>query len=139
MLTVKFPNRINIGDKLAAIGQRAQNLQLKILLGVRDANAIVLSEHLEEMDALMHELVPRVPVAVAETALAVRSPFLEQNRRAVFSAEVSSEGFLEAAAKQHVGSGVFLAPAFQIAKTVTARAAQILGDLGIAIDHDRNP
>jgi hypothetical protein len=52
-LTVKFPNGIDVGDELAAVGQRAQHLQLQILFGVRDANAIVASEHLKEVNALM--------------------------------------------------------------------------------------
>jgi len=63
------------------------------------------------------------------------SPLVVQDGRRIFMAEIGREGFLKGSAEQHCGSGVFLPPAVEVAIAVTARAAEVLADLSVAVVH----
>ena len=62
-------------------------------------------------------------------------PFAKQHRSGVVSAEVGGQSLLKGATEQHRRPGVFLFPAVQVAIPVAARAAEVLADLGVAVDH----
>ncbi len=49
--------------------------------------------------------------------------------------EQSGYGLFEAAAEKHGGPDIFFLPAIEIAMAITARAGQVLGDLGVAVGH----
>src|SRR5208283_2711222 len=53
----------------------------------------------------------------------------------IFVAEQSRHRLFEAAAEEHGGSDIFFLPAIEIAMAITARASQVLGDLGVAVGH----
>src|SRR5258708_1365721 len=91
------------------------------------------------MDSLMHEPVPSLSLLEFERSFAVSLPFLEQHRATILFAEVSSQSVLKAAAKSHRSASFLLPPAVEIAVTIAARAAEILADLRVAIDHRNLP
>ena len=62
-------------------------------------------------------------------------PLLEQDYRWIFVAEQGRHRLLEAATEQHGGANVLLLPAIEVAMAVTARAGQVLRDLGVAVIH----
>src|ERR1019366_4262682 len=62
-------------------------------------------------------------------------PLLKQDCRRVFVTKQSRHSLLEAAAEEHGGAGVFFLPAVQIAMVITARAGQVLRNLGVAVIH----
>jgi hypothetical protein len=88
-LAVDLPNGIDIGDKLIAIGERMNQFQLKVLVGMRDSDAIGLSEQVKQVNSLMDQLVPGFPSAIFERCITVGSPFLKQCGGTVFLAEIS--------------------------------------------------
>jgi len=50
--------------------------------------------------------------------------------------EIGAERLLEGTAKEHCSAGVFLLPAVEITMPVPSRAAEVMRDLGVAVDHD---
>src|SRR6185369_6573616 len=84
-------------------------------------------------------MVPAVLPAVIHVIVSERAPFLEQDGSRVLPQEEGTQCFLERAAKQHCRANVLLSPSFQIAVTIATRAAQILTNLRIAIDHQATP
>src|SRR6266436_2168650 len=87
------------------------------------------------MDSLMEEVVPGLSFSVFKRSIAVRIPFLEERSGAILLTKVGAESFLKAAPEDHRCSGLFLPPAIQVAVAIAARAAQVLTDLRVAIDH----
>src|SRR5208337_4777754 len=53
----------------------------------------------------------------------------------VFPAKKGGDGLFERSAKEHGGARVFLLPTIKVAVPVTARAAKVLADLGVGVDH----
>src|ERR1700732_266620 len=87
------------------------------------------------MDSLMKEVVPGLSFAVFKRSISVCFPFLEKHRGAVLFTKVGTQSLLKTATEDHHCSCLFLPPAIQIAVAVAARAAKILANLRVAIDH----
>ena len=98
-------------------------------------DAAVLGEALEQLNALLEHVVPGVVARVGQLQVLTRRPLLEQDCRWIFVTEQSRHRLLEAAAEKHGGANIFLLPAIEIAMAVTARAGQVLGNLGVAVVH----
>src|ERR1700682_5607529 len=137
--TVDVTYRVEIRNKLAATRETPKHFDLYILFWITNANTIILDECLEQMDSLMDETVPGLSLFVFERSLAVSLPFLEQHRAAILFAEVSSQSVLKTAAKSHSRASFFFPPAIEVAVTIAARAAEVLADLRVAIDHRNLP
>ena len=126
---------VDVGDEVIALRERPCELDLQVLLGLANADTVVLGEALEQLDALLQHAVPRSAVRILELAVLVGGPFAEQHGCGVLSPEVRGQGLLEGATEEHGGAGVFLPPAVEVAIPVAARAAEVLADLGVAVGH----
>src|SRR6202158_2969956 len=91
------------------------------------------------MDPLVEEAVPGFSFAEFKTGIAVRIPFFEKHGSAILLTKVGPQSFFKAATEDHRCPGLFFPPAIQIAVTIAARAAQVLTDLCVAIDHHCPP
>src|SRR5712671_7259246 len=91
------------------------------------------------MDSLMHEAVPSLSLLEFEGRIAVSLPFLEQRCATILFAEVSSQSVFKTSAKSHSRACLLFPPATEVAVTIAARAAEILADLRVAIDHRNFP
>src|ERR1700674_2079327 len=87
------------------------------------------------MDSLVKESIPGLPLFIFKRNIAVRIPFLEKHRSAILLTKVGTESFFKAATEDHRRPGLLFPPSIQRAVTVTARAAKILANLRVAIDH----
>src|SRR5713101_9440270 len=87
------------------------------------------------MDSLVEEVVPGLSFPVFKRSIAVCFPFLEKHSSAVLFTKVGTKGFFKTATEDHCGARLFLPPPVQITVAVTARAAKILANLCVAIDH----
>src|ERR1017187_5448649 len=96
-----------------------------------DLDAPVLDEAFQQLNALLQHVVPGVVAGVDQVQGFTRYPLLKQGCRWVLMAEQSRHGLFEAAAEEHGSPGIFFLPAIEIAMAVTARAGQVLGDLGV--------
>src|SRR4029077_8275694 len=63
------------------------------------------------------------------------APCVEQNRTAVLSREEGGKSLLKTPAKEQSWPIVLFSPAIQIPMPIAPRAAQILSDLRVAVDH----
>ena len=63
------------------------------------------------------------------------APVLEEYCRRIFAAKQGGHCLFEGSAEEHGGAGVFLLPSIEVAVPVTARAAQVLADLGVGVGH----
>jgi hypothetical protein len=100
-----------------------------------DANAIVLSKALKQLDALLQHAIPRVIARVGQVHVFAQAPLLEENGRRVFVAKKGGDGLFEGTAKEHGSAGIFFLPTIQIAVPVTARTAEVRADLRIRVIH----
>src|SRR5216683_3999177 len=91
------------------------------------------------MDSLVEKAIPGLAFAEFKGSIAVCIPFLEKHCCAILLAKVGTESFFKAATKDHRCSCLFFPPAIQIAVAIAARAAQVLTDLRVAIDHRCRP
>src|SRR5664280_2119230 len=98
-------------------------------------DAPVLDEALKQLDALLKHVVPGVVARVGQLQFLTRRPLLEEDSRWIFVTEQGRHCLFEAAAEKHGGSGVFFLPAIEVAMAITARAGQVLGNLGVAVIH----
>ena len=136
---VQFADGIDEGDKAVAGTQRAGESDLLMALRLVNLDAAVLDEALEQLNALLEHVVPGVVARVDQLQLLTRCPLLKQDCRRIFVTEQSRHRLLEAAAEEHGGANIFLLPAIEIAMAITARAGQVLGDLGVAVVSSRCP
>src|SRR6185312_8910745 len=90
---------------------------------------------MKQMNALLQQAVPGIAFAVFQSRVLISSPFLVERHSTVLLVEISPKRLLKAAAKNHGGTGVLLLPAVQIAIAVQTRAAEILANLCVAVDH----
>jgi hypothetical protein len=102
---------------------------------VVDPYAIILNKLLEKVDPLMDDAIPGLALLVFEGSLPKRSPFLEELCGAIVSLEISSQRHFETTPERHRGTCFFLSPTVQVTMPVAARAAKVLSDLSVAIDH----
>src|SRR5712691_4065111 len=91
------------------------------------------------MDPLVEEPVPGLSFAVFKWSIAVRIPFLEKYSSAILLTKVGTKGLFKAATEDHRCPCLFFLPAIQIAVAVASRAAKILANLRVAIDHHGLP
>src|SRR5882724_10519525 len=91
------------------------------------------------MYSLMHQPIPGLPLFEFEGSITVGLPFPEQRRATILFAEVSSQSILKTPAESHSRASFLFPPAIEVAVTIAARAAQILADLSVAIDHRNLP
>src|SRR6266404_3423516 len=87
------------------------------------------------MDPLVEEVVPGLSFAVFKRSITVRFPFLEKRSSAIVLTKVGAESFLKAAPEDHRCPRLLFPPPIQVAVAIAARAAQVLTDLRVAIDH----
>src|SRR6266852_4366068 len=87
------------------------------------------------MDPLVEKAVPGFAFAEFKRSIAVRIPFLEKHRSAILLTKEGTQSLFKAAAEDHGCPGLFFPPAIQVTVTIAARAAQVLTDLRVAIDH----
>jgi hypothetical protein len=102
---------------------------------VANADAIVLAEAVEQLNALLEHAIPGIAMRVLELLILIKLPFLKQGDRRVLAEEIGVQSAFKGAPEEHGCPNVFLLPAIQITMTVAPRARQILADLGIAVDH----
>src|ERR1700720_369280 len=100
-----------------------------------DANAIVLSKAIEQLDTLLQHAIPCVIARIGQVHVFARDPLLEEDSRWVFVAKKGSNGLFEGTAKEHGSAGIFFLPTIEIAVPVTARAAEVLTDLSVGVCH----
>src|SRR5271167_4097468 len=91
------------------------------------------------MHTVMHHAIPGLSLFVGKRGITKCTPLLEQRCAAILPAKIGNERLFEAAAKGHGRPSLFLTPPIEIAKTIAARAAQIAGELGVAIAHLGHP
>src|SRR5208283_5059447 len=132
---VQFTNGVDVSYKIVA--GRQGPIELNLLGGTRtaNANAAVLGESLEQLDALLQHAVPGVVARVGQTHILAHAPLLEQHSRRVFTAKKGGDGLFEGSAKKHGGARVFFLPSVEVTVPVTARTAKVLADLGVGIGH----
>src|SRR5216683_6054323 len=87
------------------------------------------------MDPLVEEPIPGLSFAVFKWSIAVRIPFLEKHGSAILLTKVGTQSLFKAATEDHRCPGFFFPPAIQITEAIAARAAKILANLRVAIDH----
>src|SRR5260370_113875 len=87
------------------------------------------------MDPLVEEAVPGLSFAECKRSIAVRIPFLEKHSSAILLTKVGTKSLFKTATEDHRCPGFFFLPAIQITVAIATRAAQVLTDLRIAIDH----
>src|SRR6266436_7377232 len=91
------------------------------------------------MDALVEEPIPGFAFAECKGRIAVRLPFFEKHRSAILLTKVRTKSLFKAATEDHRRARFLFPPPIQIPVTIAARAAQILADLRVAIDHRCRP
>src|SRR5713101_6486962 len=87
------------------------------------------------MDSLVEEVVPGLSFAVFKRSIAVCFPFLEKLGSAILLTKVGTQSFFKTATEDHRCPRLFFPPAIQVAVAIATRAAQVLTDLRVAIDH----
>src|SRR5258708_27667377 len=87
------------------------------------------------MDSLVEDLIPGLSFAVFKRSIAVSIPFLEKHSSAILLTKVGTQSFFKTATEDHRCPGFFFPPAIQVTIARAARAAKILANLCVAIDH----
>src|SRR6266436_4777232 len=87
------------------------------------------------MDPLVEEPIPGLSFAKFKRSVAVCIPFLEKHGSAILFTKVGTKGLFKAATEDHRCPCLLFPPAIQIAVAVASRAAKILANLRVAIDH----
>src|SRR5258708_20321063 len=87
------------------------------------------------MHTLMDQPVPRFSFCEIEGSITECAPLPMKCRATVATTEVRLHRFFKATAEDHSGLGLSLTPAIKITIAITARAAEVLGYLGIAKVH----
>src|SRR5437016_1531612 len=91
------------------------------------------------MDSLVEEAIPGLAFAEFERSIAVCIPFFEKYSSAILLTKVGTQSFFKAAAEDHRRPCLFFSPPIQVTVAIAARAAKILADLRVAIDHRCHP
>jgi hypothetical protein len=124
-----------VGYKVILAGQGLGELDLQVAAWKADANPIILREALEQLHSGLQHAIPAVTSRIVETAIPMGNPLPIEGRSSILALEVGSHCLFEGPAEQHGCPGVLLLPAVEVAMIVTARAREILADLGIAVGH----
>src|SRR2546425_9042321 len=132
---VQSPSGIDVCHKFVLTGKRPYKLDLQVAAGLTNADAIFLTEAVEQLNALLEHAIPAIAMRVLELLILIELPRLKQGSRCVLAQEVGGQSAFKGAPEEHGCPGVFLFPAIEIAMTVAARASQVLADLGVAVYH----
>src|SRR5438477_11726305 len=98
-----------------------------------NANAIILAEAVEQLNALFEHAIPRIAMRVLELLILTELPFLKQGSRGILAQEVGGQSAFEGAAEDHDGPSIFLLRAIQTTMTIVTGAGVELADVGVAI------
>src|SRR6266705_906742 len=91
------------------------------------------------MDSLVEEAIPGLTLAEFKASITVCIPCYEKRSSAILLTKVGSQSFFKAATEDHRRPCLFFTPAIQVAVAIAPRAAKILADLRVAIDHRCRP
>src|SRR6266404_4588290 len=91
------------------------------------------------MDSLMEEAVPGLSFAVFKRSIAECIPFLEKHGSVILLTKIGTQSLFKAATEDHRCPGFFFTPAIEVTIAIAARAAKILANLRVAIDHHCSP
>src|SRR5579863_665218 len=136
---IQQANGIDVGHEIIAIGQCSEDLLLRVLLWLGDLDSIILCELLQEMNPLSQHSFPVISLGIFQLGLAIGTPLLEQRGSRIFTVEERSQGLFKTTAKHHRGPGFLLSPAIQITVPIAPGAAEVMGDLRVAIGHGWPP
>src|SRR5258708_28462310 len=87
------------------------------------------------MDSLVEEPIPGLSLAECKRSIAIPIPFFEKHSSAILLTEMRTQSLFKTATEDHRCPRLFFLPAIQVAVTIATRAAQVLTNLRIAIDH----
>src|SRR5437867_1711325 len=132
---VQSPSGIDVCYKFVLTGKRPYKLDLQVAAGLTNADAIFLTEAVEQLNALLEHAIPAIAMRVLELLILIELPCLKQGSRCVLVEKVGGQSPLKGATEEHGCPGVLLLPSIQITMTVAARTGEVLADLGIAVDH----
>src|SRR5260370_454102 len=135
VLAIDLPDGIKIGDEFASAQQCPQHFDLQILFRTANVYAIIPSKCFEQMHALVEEAVPGFSFTVFKRTVVVCIPFLEKHSSAILLTKVSTQSFFKTATEDHRCPCLFFPPPIQVTVAIAARAAKILANLRVAIDH----
>src|SRR5438876_20226 len=119
----------------ATVGQELGRLDLQIAARLADAHAILLTEAVKQLNALLEHAVPSIAMRVLELLILTELPFLKQGSRGILAQEVGGQSAFKGPPEEHGGPSIFLLRAIQITMTIATRAGEVLADLGVAINH----
>src|SRR5579863_10653508 len=91
------------------------------------------------MYALLQHPVPGIRLSILQSSILINSPFFKESYGAILVLKISRKGLLEATAEDGACARVLLAPTIEVAIAVLPRAAQVLANLCVAIDHLKLP
>src|SRR5437870_7919193 len=100
-----------------------------------NANAIILAEAVEQLNALFEHAIPRIAMRILELLILIELPLLKQGSRGILAQKEGGQSPFKGAAEEHGGPSIFLLPTIQITMTIASRAGEVLADLGVAINH----
>src|ERR1700685_282371 len=100
-----------------------------------DANAVVLAESVQKLNALLQHAIPGVALQVVQALVLTSAPFVKQSSCSIFAQEISSECAFKCAPKEHGGACIFFLPGIEVTVAITPRAGQVLADLRVAVGH----
>src|SRR5712692_11933736 len=87
------------------------------------------------MDSLVEEAVPGFSFAVFKRSISICFPFLKKHSSAILLTKVGPKSLFKAATEDHRCPCLFFPPPIQVTEAIAARAAKILANLRVAIDH----
>jgi|SRR4029077_78286 len=86
---VETPDRVHVGNEVVSSVERPCELDLQVLQGLANTNAVVLCKALEKLDPLLQHAIPGFAIGVLERTVPVKSPFCEQHGCRVLPTKVS--------------------------------------------------
>src|SRR5205807_7371383 len=128
--TVQPSDGIDVRHEFVLVRKWPYKLNLQIAAGLANANAILLAEAVEQLNALLEHAIPAVAMRVFELLILTELPFLKQGSRCVLAQKEGRQSAFKGASEEHGCPGIFFFPAIEITMTVAARAGQVLADLG---------
>src|SRR5205823_2031256 len=78
---VQLSDGIDVRHELVLARKRPDKLELQVAAGLTNADAIVLAEAIEQLNALLEHAVPGIPMRVLELLIVAELPFLKQHSR----------------------------------------------------------
>src|SRR5207247_4200051 len=103
---IQLPNGIDEGDELVLAGKRPYKLDLQVAAGLANAHAIVLTEAVEQLNALLEHAIPAIAMRVFQLLILIELPFLKQGSRRVLAQKEGGHSPCKGASEQHRFPGV---------------------------------